>query len=182
VALQKARETARERNHLRVWLTPLRFEGRSVWIGQISRDIGLLYTPPLGVTHEVDPDVDEARDYLVQDLLRSQGVARLGWVRGVGAAPPSAPRRMADGTTFFTDGFRAVMILSPEMLGLDEIQFLDWDTPPAGDPAGPLGRAAPASGSASLRIPRGGPARRRGGAARPRLVRRSTLTGSSEVW
>jgi hypothetical protein len=50
---------------------------------------------------------------------------------------------MADGSAFFTDGLRAVMILTTEMLGLDEIQFLDWETPPAGDPAGPLGRPAP---------------------------------------
>src|SRR5262245_3119630 len=143
VSLQKARDTARERNHLRVWLAPVRFAGRAVWIGQVSRDIGLLYTPPLDVTHEVDPDVDEARDYLVQDLVRSQFVARLGWVSGVGAAPPWHPRVMADGTTFFTDGLRAVMFLSTEALGLDEIEFLDWETPPATDPAGPLGRAAP---------------------------------------
>jgi hypothetical protein len=151
VSLQKARETARERNHLRVWLAPLRHEGRLVWIGQISRDIGLLYTPPLGVTHQVDPDVDEARDYLVQDLLRAQGVARLGWVRGVGAAPPSRPRLMADGTAFFTDGLRAVMILSTEALGLDEIQFLDWEAPPGADPAGLLGDAAPAPRDPLLR-------------------------------
>ena len=92
VALQKARDTARERNHLRVWLAPFRFGGRAVWIGQISRDIGLLYTPPLSVTHQVDPDVDEARDYLVQDLLRSQFVAapRLGARRGTGTAVASA--------------------------------------------------------------------------------------------
>ena len=84
---------------------------------------------------------DEARDYLVQDLLRSQFVARLGWVQGVGATPPWRPRVMADGTGFFTDGLRAVMILSTEALGLDEIEFLRWEEPPAGDPAGPIGRA-----------------------------------------
>ena len=85
--------------------------------------------------------MDEARDYLVQDLLRSQFVARLGWVQGVGASPPWRSRTMADGTTFYTDGLRAVMLLSTEALGLDEIEFLHWDTPPASDPAGPLGRA-----------------------------------------
>ena len=41
VALQKARATVDERNHLRVWLTPLRYQGLDVWIGQISRDIGV---------------------------------------------------------------------------------------------------------------------------------------------
>jgi hypothetical protein len=31
-ALQRARSSINERNHLRIWLTPLRFEGKPVWI------------------------------------------------------------------------------------------------------------------------------------------------------
>jgi hypothetical protein len=81
-----------------------------VWIGQISRDIGLSYSWSKLVAHEVDPDVDEARNYLVQDMLRSQRLTRFGWVKGVGPAPPSAPRHLEDGTPFFTDGLRAVMM------------------------------------------------------------------------
>ena len=48
-----------------------------VYIGQISRDIGVKLTTksPTLTTHEVDLDVDEARDYLIQDLLESQKVA-----------------------------------------------------------------------------------------------------------
>jgi hypothetical protein len=137
LSLQKARATARERNHLRIWLAPFRLEGRPVWVGQISRDIGLAYRPLLNVVHEVDPDVDEARNYLVQDMLHSQGVARFGWVAGVGPTPASHPRHMADGSPFFTDGLRAVMIFGPEALGLDEIGLLGWETlpPPSGRPA-----------------------------------------------
>lgn len=33
-ALQKVRESIHERNHLRLWLTPVRFEGLPVWVGQ----------------------------------------------------------------------------------------------------------------------------------------------------
>ncbi len=129
VSLQKARETARERNHLRIWQTPLRFEGKPVWIGQISRDIGLSYNWKNIVGHEVDPDVDEARNYLVQDMLRSQKLTRFGWVRGVGASPPSAPRHMEDGTPFFTDGLRAVMMFGTVRKPLDQIRVLDWEKP-----------------------------------------------------
>jgi len=43
-ALQKARKTINERLHLRLWVTPLRFLGKPVWIGQISRDIGVRFT------------------------------------------------------------------------------------------------------------------------------------------
>ncbi|MEJ2094720.1 MAG: LssY C-terminal domain-containing protein, partial [Gammaproteobacteria bacterium] len=40
-ALQKARANIHQRNHLRLWMTPMRFEDKPVWIGQISRDIGV---------------------------------------------------------------------------------------------------------------------------------------------
>jgi hypothetical protein len=38
---QKARDSIHQRNHLRLWLTPVRFRGREVWLGAISRDIGV---------------------------------------------------------------------------------------------------------------------------------------------
>ena len=129
LSLQKARETARERNHLRIWQTPLRYEGKPVWIGQISRDIGLSYNWKNIVGHEVDPDVDEARNYLVQDMLRSQKLTRFGWVKGVGAATPSDPRHMEDGTPFFTDGLRAVMVFGTAKTPLDQIRLLEWEKP-----------------------------------------------------
>jgi hypothetical protein len=128
LALQKTRETARERNHLRIWRTALRFEGMPVWTGQISRDIGLAFNTKAIVTHEVDPDVDEARDYLFQDMLRSQHLVRFGWVKGVGETPSSNPRYMADGTPFFTDGLRAVMIFGAEPTSFEDIQLLGWES------------------------------------------------------
>jgi hypothetical protein len=92
VALQKARQTVDERNHLRLWLTPNDLRGQQVWIGQISRDIGIRFTSRTLVTHKIDPDVDETRDYLLQDLMGSQYVARIGYLGGVGAADVTAPR------------------------------------------------------------------------------------------
>jgi hypothetical protein len=130
LALQKARETARERNHLRIWLSPLRVEGRPVWVGQISRDIGLSFSWKTFVGHEVDPDVDEARNYLFQDMLRSQGLKRFAWVNGVGAAPRSQPHHMSDGSPFFSDGLRVVLWLSSEPTPFDEIERADWEVPP----------------------------------------------------
>lgn len=127
LAMEKTRETARERNHLRVWMTPLRFGGHPVWIGQISRDIGLSYDLRSFLGHQVDPDVDEARGYLVQDLLGTQQMRRFGWVTGVGASRAPAPRHMADGTPFYTDGLRAVMEFGEEWTPFDEIRFFDWE-------------------------------------------------------
>ena len=66
VALQKARDNIHQRNHLRLWLSPMRYHGKQVWVGQVSRDIGsrlTIHSPTL-TTHKIDPDVDEAREAL----------------------------------------------------------------------------------------------------------------------
>ncbi len=41
----------------------------------------------------------------------SQMVAEVGFVKGVGSAPPSRPRTNLTGDPYFTDGFRTVLIL-----------------------------------------------------------------------
>ena len=111
VALQKARQTVDERNHLRLWLTPVTFEGTEVWVGQISRDIGVKFSSKTFVTHKIDPMVDEARLYVLFDLARSQYLARIGFAKGVGAAPLDAPRYNYTEDPYYTDGLRAVLFL-----------------------------------------------------------------------
>lgn len=124
-ALQKARQTINQRLHLRLWATPLRFKGKPVWIGQVSRDIGVRFTLKTWnlTTHKIDPDVDDARDYVLDDLMASGRVARVGYVAGVGAAERTAPRRNLTGDPYFTDGLRAVAILSETRTNP---AFLDW--------------------------------------------------------
>jgi LssY C-terminus len=113
-ALQRARRTINERLHLRLWLTPLRFQGKPVWIGQISRDIGVRFTLKTWnlTTHRIDPDVDDARDYVLDDLMEAGRVSHVGYVAGVQAAAQAAPRRNLTGDVYFTDGLRAVAVFS----------------------------------------------------------------------
>jgi LssY-like putative type I secretion system component LssY len=110
-ALQRARQVINERLHLRLWLTPMRFKGRPVWVGQISRDIGVRFTPKTWnlTTHKVDPDVDDARDYLLDELLESGRVGLVGYVPGAQAADRASPRHNLTGDPYFTDGLRAVI-------------------------------------------------------------------------
>jgi hypothetical protein len=131
-AFQKARQTVDERNHLRVWLTPLRFEGIPVWIGQISRDIGVKFTLKTGflVTHAIDPDVDNDRFYLLQNLADAQALAKLGYVRGVGEAAPDDPRYNLGGDPYFTDGLRAVMVCTELPVNFSQLEWFDWEFPP----------------------------------------------------
>ncbi|UCG88154.1 MAG: LssY C-terminal domain-containing protein [Gemmatimonadota bacterium] len=131
IAGQKARGTIHLRNHARFWLTPIRFRGSTVWLGQISRDIGVRFIlgfPP--TTHKIDPDVDEARTGLIQDLAYSQALARFAFVKGVGVAPRDNPRDNLTGDPYFTDGLRAVLFFEARPRTLNEVELLDWELPP----------------------------------------------------
>jgi hypothetical protein len=131
LARQKPRHDIHERNHLRLWYSPFRYDGKPVFIGQISRDIGVRFTmkarPP--VTHKIDPDIDEARHSLVEDLLFSQMLARVGWIKGVGMARASKPRENLTGDPYFTDGYRVVLVLEQGPIALDQIKALNWESP-----------------------------------------------------
>jgi hypothetical protein len=126
LALQKARDTIHQRNHLRLWLSPMRYQGKPVWVGQISRDIGVRFTfhSPTLTTHKIDPDVDEARTALTEDMAYSQNLAKIGFVKGVGAAPQSAPRENLTTDPYYTDGYRQILIFDRHPSSLSEIEFL----------------------------------------------------------
>jgi hypothetical protein len=132
IALQKVRSNIHYRNHLRLWLAPVTFEGRPVLVGQISRDIGSRFTSKSSTltTHRIDPDVDETRANLVQDLIYSQGLEAFAFAAGVGVAPPEAPRQNLTGDVYFTDGRRLVMWLTDEPTTILEIDFVRWEPQP----------------------------------------------------
>lgn len=125
IALQRSRRKINERLHLRLWLTPIRFCDQPVWIGQVSRDIGVRFTIKTWnlTTHRIDPQVDEARDYVVQDLIEAQQLQAVHYVEGVGESESSAPRRNLTGDPYFTDGKRAVLLISAEKTAP---KFVDW--------------------------------------------------------
>ena len=130
-ATQKVRGSIHERNHARFWMTPIRFRGEGVWLGQISRDIGVKFTlkSPTISTHVIDPDVDETRRYLAEDLAYSQAMYRVGYVKGVGQVARDSPRMNLVGDPWYTDGLRAVMFFGPRPHALRELEILDWERP-----------------------------------------------------
>ena len=133
IAAQKARGSIHERNHARFWLSPIRFRGKEVYVGQISRDIGVKFTlkSPTISTHVIDPDIDESRRYLVEDLLYSQALNRIGHVKGVGASSKAEPRLNLMGDPYYTDGLRAVMFFEPRPYSLSQLDVLDWERVPS---------------------------------------------------
>jgi hypothetical protein len=128
IALQKPRNSINQRNHLRLWLTAFTVGGKPVWLGQISRDVGVRFTTKSWylTTHKIDPDVDEARDYLLQDLGFSGYVARIGYAPGVIPAPRSAPRHNLTGDPYFTDGNRLVVFLDDVPGPVTRAELVTW--------------------------------------------------------
>ena len=132
LSMQKTRKTISARNHLRLWMTSLRYNNKPVWVGQISRDVGVRMTfktwPPF--THKISPAVDEAREYLLENMAISNKLAKIGFVEGVGVAPYTEPRKNLTGDPYFTDGLRVVLILSENPTPINQIKLLKWDWPP----------------------------------------------------
>ncbi|MDN5869502.1 MAG: LssY C-terminal domain-containing protein [Nitrococcus sp.] len=131
-AFQKTRGDVNRRNHLRLWLTPLRYAGEEVWIGQISRDIGVRFTAGTWnlTTHAIDPDVDAERWYLAQDLASVSALSKYGVVGGVGVSTRAKPRLNAGGDPYFTDGLRAVLFVASEPVPITAIEWLHWREEP----------------------------------------------------
>ena len=125
-AFQIARADVDERNHLRIWLAPLRFQGRPVWVGAISRDIGVILSG-FGTTHKIDPDVDAERWYLAQSFAQAQALKRFGYAGGGPVSRADDPRSSVEPANIYTsDGRRIVLELSDEPMALDEITPIPW--------------------------------------------------------
>jgi len=135
LALQRARSSIAQRNHMRLWLAPVTFRGRPVWVGQISRDIGVKFTDKsvTFTTHVIDPAVDEAREYLLQSLLTRESVQRFGFVKAMEAAPVARPRENLTEDPYFTDGLRLVVLLADEPVPPERARNLHWE-----EAAGPI--------------------------------------------
>jgi len=114
---------------LRVWLTTIRFSGMPVWIGQVSTPLGGRFARATDDDADslIDPDVDEARNDLFQDVVYSQYLVKMGFVKGVGRVMASNPRKTPSGGTYHTDGLRAVLVFERRPVALSEIEFLDWE-------------------------------------------------------
>jgi hypothetical protein len=129
VAFQKARENIHERNHLRLWMTRGRYQGYPIWIGQISRDIGVRFTRKTITTHKIDPNVDEAREFLLENLAYAQALKKVGYLKGVGEVPMDQPEGNLTGDPWFSDGYRLVLWVTSEPTQLDDIEPLPWRNP-----------------------------------------------------
>ena len=126
-AWKRSQWVAPQPHTLRIWVTPLRYQGKPVWVGQMSTVLGGRFADSDERTRRAEPAMDEARNDVVQDMLYSQSLVKLGFVRGMGRVLASERRETPQGSTYHTDGLRAVMVLANEAVSLAEVDFFDWE-------------------------------------------------------
>ncbi|MGC1955494.1 MAG: LssY C-terminal domain-containing protein [Gammaproteobacteria bacterium] len=123
IVLRKAGQGGVPATWIRGWVAPLRYRSQPVFLVQAGRPIGGRFAIADRNDLVLHPDVDEARNLLIQDLLYSGGLAKLGFVGGVQV---TRPRGNVTGSKYFTDGLRAVMFFATRPLALSDFQLLDW--------------------------------------------------------
>jgi len=110
------------RHHLRLWKAPFSLNGREVWVGAATHDIGLERDKRNnGVTHKIDPNIDEERDY-VAATLGATGVFAL---RSYFLPPgPLLQAKTATGGSFHSNG-KVLLLQSAEASRNLSAQFTD---------------------------------------------------------
>ena len=101
---------AAERHHFRLWESPWQTsDGEDIWIGAGTHDIGFEEDQRNGeITHKIDPEVDNERDFIGQTLAQAGRVAGLGYLR---VPTPLREAATAHGGAFRSDGRVLVIVL-----------------------------------------------------------------------
>jgi len=107
---------AMSRNHLRVWKSDFTVGGQPVWCLAATHDIGLERDQRNnGITHKIDPAIDNEREY-VNGTLSSTGIVAAR--SHVTPADPLTQAKTATGGSFHSDGRILVLVLkAPQVAG-----------------------------------------------------------------
>lgn len=106
---QKQNNTFDRRHHIRIWRVLQTYQGRPVWAGSATHDIGIKFAKAERTfTHRVETDIDLERQKVVDDLWFAGAVARYALAGRVGV-PAQVTNATGDAMT--TDGKVAVLVL-----------------------------------------------------------------------
>jgi hypothetical protein len=128
---KQSRGYTRSQEHfIRIWKTPILYDGKPVWIAQTSTRLGERFTEKVSaeVTIPLDPYVDHTRNDLTQDLAYSQALIKIGYVKGSGHSQPTQTNATSKGAVhYITDGLRVVLVFAQRPTSLADIDFFDWE-------------------------------------------------------
>jgi hypothetical protein len=90
------------RNHLRLWKAGFDVNGRTLWVGAATHDVGFEKDQRNnGLTHKIDPNIDLERDYVEKTLTSTGLVAE---VTHVLPQNPMQEAKTATGGSFHSNG------------------------------------------------------------------------------
>ncbi|MBV8817553.1 MAG: LssY C-terminal domain-containing protein [Acidobacteriaceae bacterium] len=96
------------RHHLRVWKAPFEVNGQTLWIGAATHDIGIERDQRNnGITHKIDPNVDDERKYVAQTLAETGVIKQVGYFR---PEHPLTEAKTATGGGFHSDGNVLILV------------------------------------------------------------------------
>jgi len=125
------RQDGVERNEMHIWLAPWLVEGQPVWLAQVEHFIGQRTRIQQALFgSRFDPDMDEARNFLLQNLWYGQSLDKLAWLDTGRPVRTEDDRTDFLGAAYSTDGFRSVLWVSGEPVSMLETRRVDWDLPP----------------------------------------------------
>lgn len=102
-------KVAAERHHLRLWSAGKSLNGKEMWVGSATLDVGFEKDQRNGnVTHKIDPKVDGERDFLLQSFDAAGVFTSAAYVT---PADPVKSAKTATGGSFESDGRIVVMDL-----------------------------------------------------------------------
>jgi len=99
--------TFAQRHHIRLWSTNVATpDGRNLWLATASFDQGFELAPSTGLpTHQIDPNIDKERDFVVTSLEGTGSVVSSQTIQLV----PAESGRNFDGDPFHTNGQAVIL-------------------------------------------------------------------------
>ncbi len=102
---------AAQRHHFRIWNSPLSTPQQTIWVGSGTHDIGIErdQRSANAITHKIDQDVDNERDFIGATLQQA------GWVQAMDYMTRSNPikeTKTATGGSIKSDGRVLVIVLN----------------------------------------------------------------------
>jgi hypothetical protein len=110
---------------LRAWLAPFTAGKERVWVCQVRH----FFRSALAVTR-FDPDVDNARNFTLQNHLYAQALEKFAWLSGREVVPVESFWTKLLRPAYFSDGYRIVLWSSAEPYSILDTTLVDWDNPP----------------------------------------------------
>jgi len=112
ILFEKDRRRIDATNSLRLWVTPIRFNGKPVSVGSIKRSI--------------DPNIDAAALYLFEDMAAAGSVKRFGVVDAMEPVDQANPKQTFAGDPYWTTGQRLVLEVPTSYTPMEKIDSFSW--------------------------------------------------------